>query len=64
MATERLFAAIRTRGAGWDGAQSREGQRDWEGHAPDVLLIIRTKTSDEIRARLAADPWTMLGSLP
>jgi hypothetical protein len=33
MAGERLFAVIRTRGAGWDGAQALEGQRDWKGHA-------------------------------
>jgi uncharacterized protein YciI len=79
MAGEQLFAVMRTRGAGWDGAQSLEGQRDWTGHAsfmnalakdgfvvlggpldgtPDVLLIIRAKTSDEILARLSADPWT------
>lgn len=33
MAGEQLFAVIRTRGAGWDGGQSLEGQRDWPGHA-------------------------------
>ncbi|HUJ50357.1 MAG TPA: hypothetical protein VLW25_09160 [Bryobacteraceae bacterium] len=30
---------------------------------PDVLLIIRSSTQDEIRARLEADPWTSLDLL-
>jgi len=30
---ERLFAVIRTRGAGWDAARPLEGQSDWSGHA-------------------------------
>ena len=30
---------------------------------PDGLLIIRAKTSDEIVARLAGDPWTSLDLL-
>jgi len=33
MASRRLFAVTRTRGPAWDGAQSLEGQRDWDGHA-------------------------------
>ena len=30
---ERLFAVIRTRGAGWNASQPLEGQSDWSGHA-------------------------------
>jgi len=30
---ERLFAVIRTRGAGWDASRPLEGQPDWSGHA-------------------------------
>ena len=30
---------------------------------PDVLLIIRAKSSEEIVARLAADPWTTMDLL-
>jgi hypothetical protein len=33
MATEQLFAVIRTRGVGWGGLQSLEGQPHWKGHA-------------------------------
>jgi len=30
---------------------------------PDVLLVIRAKSSDEILARLAGDPWTTMDLL-
>jgi len=30
---------------------------------PDVLLIIRAESADEIRTRLAADPWHQMGLL-
>jgi len=30
---------------------------------PDVLLIIRAESADEIRARLAPDPWHRMGLL-
>ena len=84
MANQSLFAVIRTRGEGWDGARRLEDQRDWEGHAAfmnalakdgfvvlggplegtaDVLLVIRAATSDEILARLSADPWTRMDLL-
>ena len=84
MAGEQLFAVIRTRGAGWNGSQPLQGQRDWAGHAtfmnalakegfvalggpldgtPDVLLIIRAKSRDEILTRLGADPWTTMDLL-
>ena len=29
----RLFAVIRTRGAGWDASRPLEGQSDWSSHA-------------------------------
>jgi uncharacterized protein YciI len=32
-------------------------------NSPDVLLIIRANTPDEIIERLAADPWTSQGLL-
>ena len=84
MVGEQLFAVVRTRGAGWDGSRSMEGQKDWQGHAvfmnalakegfvvlggplegtPDTLLVIRAGSVDEIRARLAADPWTSMDLL-
>jgi uncharacterized protein YciI len=30
---------------------------------PDVLLIVRAKSSEEIVSRLASDPWTVTGLL-
>lgn len=30
---------------------------------PDVLLIVRAEAEDDIRARLAADPWHRMGLL-
>ena len=30
---------------------------------PDVLLIVRATSQDDIRARLAADPWHAMGLL-
>jgi uncharacterized protein YciI len=54
--------------AGWDGhavfmnALAREGFVALGGPldgTPDVLLIVRATSADEIRARLAKDPWAI-----
>ena len=46
-----LFAVIRTRGSAWRESQPLEG-------SADVLLIVKADTADEIRSRLAEDPWS------
>jgi len=57
---------------GWDAhaafmnALQKEGFVVFGGpleNSPDVLLIIRANTPDEILERLAADPWTSDGLL-
>jgi hypothetical protein len=63
---KRLFAVIRSHGAGWRASRSMEDQEDWQVHASfmnmegtnEVLLLIRASTADEIVERLSADPWS------
>ncbi len=40
---ERLFAALRSRGPGWDHSKPLEGQADWSAHAAfmDALFAQR-----------------------
>jgi uncharacterized protein YciI len=54
---ERVFVALRSRGAMWDDAKPLEGQKG------DALLVLRASSESEIVERLAADPWTMEGLL-
>jgi hypothetical protein len=49
---QKLFAVIRTRGPAWQDSRTS-----------DVLLIVRATTPDEVRYRLAEDPWASKGLL-
>ena len=47
-------------GPAWDQTKRRRKQAGWDEHAAfmDALLVVKAKSEDLVRARLAADPWT------
>jgi hypothetical protein len=59
----QLFAVMRTRGPAWLEARPLEGQADWAAHASFMNalaregFVVRAVTADEVRSRLAQDPW-------